>query len=227
MKQIRAVVFDIDQTLSPDISWTALTRDLGASVDEELRIYEEFRTGKIGYEQAKDGVLKLWQATGNANKVFFTALFERWPLAEGAEEVVALLQKERKVCAITGSMDLYAQIVAKKLGVAHWYANTTLHWDEAGNLIDFDYELKQDEKKLDQFLAFCTSQTLNPKECAVVGDGENDVLMFEASGNGIAVGDSCPEELMRVANAATSELAALPELIDAMEADRQKVVLDI
>jgi phosphoserine phosphatase len=183
----KAIIFDIDGTLSPEISWLALTRDLGASVDEHLRIYADLKQGKIDYTESKRQLIDLWRATGNANKPFFQKLFENWPLDPFAKQIVQQAQTKHKVCLITGSMNLYAQIVANKLGVKDWYANTTLHWDENDELDDMDYELKQAEKKLEQFQQFCQAQNIQPEECIVVGDGENDIELFKLSGKGVLI----------------------------------------
>lgn len=190
MNKLTAAVFDIDGTLSPDISWLALTRDLGASVDGHIQIYNDYKQGKIDYPTSKSQLIGLWSATGNANKSFFGALFDALPLDPSAKSVTREAKIGRTVCLITGSMDMYAQIVARKLEIDHWYANTTLHWDSDGNLVDMDYELNQGQKKLKQFGQFCQKNNLQPNECLVVGDGENDEHLFEASQHGVLVGSS-------------------------------------
>ncbi len=197
MEQVRAVIFDIDGTLSPEISWLSLTRDLGGSVDSHIGIYQAYKNGETTYEQSKQELITLWQSTGNANKPFFQALFERWPLVDGVEDIASNTQERFVVCLITGSMDLYAETVARKLGVSEWHANTTLHWDEDGNLADMDYTLDQSQMKLEQFLGFCSAHQLEPEQCVVVGDSDNDVSLFEESGHGVAVGSEIPKALAK------------------------------
>jgi len=85
-------------------------------------------------------------------------------------------------------MDLYAQTVASKLGVDQWHANTTLHWDDEGNLYDMDYELNQADKKLEQLAQFCGENGLDVQDCVVIGDGENDEKLFEACKRGVLIG---------------------------------------
>lgn len=196
-QEIKSIVFDIDGTLSPEISWLSLTRDLGGSVDLHIGIYQDYKDGKTTYEQSKQELIALWQSTGNANKPFFQSLFEQWQLAEGVEDIVANTQEHLLVCLITGSMDLYAETIARKLGVSEWYANTTLHWDEEGNLADMDYTLDQSKMKLEQFLGFCSVHQIEPQECIVVGDSDNDVSLFEKSGHGVAIGKEIPEMLAK------------------------------
>jgi FMN phosphatase YigB (HAD superfamily) len=57
MEKSKAVVFDIDGTLSPEISWLALTRDLGASVEQHIQIYQDYKEGRIDYEASKDQLI--------------------------------------------------------------------------------------------------------------------------------------------------------------------------
>ena len=188
MQEAKAVIFDIDGTLAPEVSWLALTRDLGASVEEHMHIYDSLKNGEVDYVAAKSRLVDLWRATGNANKTFFSQIFNALPLNPVAQKVVRAAQARRVICLITGSMDLYAQIVARKLSVAQWYANTVLHWDGDGNLVDLDYELDQAAKKLAQFEEFCQANDLKAGDCLVVGDGENDERLFAASGHGVLVG---------------------------------------
>lgn len=185
MNKAKAVVFDIDGTLSPDISWLALTRDLGAPVEQHVQIYTDYKSGKIDYPTSKSQLIELWRATGNANKAFFAQLFDALPLDPAAEKVVEVAKASRIACLITGSMDLYAETVARKLGIENWYANTTLHWDAEGKLVDMDYELNQAAKKLEQFGEFCGAHALEAQDCLIVGDGENDELLFEVCKRGV------------------------------------------
>jgi phosphoserine phosphatase len=188
MSKAEAVVFDIDGTLSPEISWLALTRDLGAPVEQHVQIYTDYKNGKIDYPTSKLQLIDLWRATGNANRTFFVQLFDALPLDPAAEKVVQAAKLGHVVCLITGSMDLYAETVAKKLGIDQWHANTTLYWGADGNLVDMDYELNQAAKKLEQFGEFCQANNLKLQDCLVVGDGENDELLFEACERGILLG---------------------------------------
>jgi len=188
MQKPRAIVFDIDGTLSPEVSWLALTRDLGAPVEQHIQIYKDYKEGKIDYEASKDQLIGLWRATGNANKAFFARLFDALPLDPAAEQVVHAAKVGHIVCLITGSVDLYAETVARKLGIDQWYANTTLHWGTDGSLVDMDYELDQAAKKLEQFGQFRQTNGLEAQDCYVVGDGENDERLFEACEHGVLLG---------------------------------------
>lgn len=111
-------------------------------------------------------------------------------------------------------MDIYAEIVARKLGIEHWYANTTLHWDDKNELLDMDYELAQADKKLEQFNEFCKDQNLKPQDCIVVGDGENDLGLFKLSGKGVLVlGDEKADEYKQYAWKVAEDLGELEDIL--------------
>ena len=110
-------------------------------------------------------------------------------------------------------MDLFAEIAAKKVGADHWYANTTLIWDKNGNLEDFIYYLKQGEKKLEQFLSFCSEFSVEPVECAVIGDGENDIPLFRKSEHGIAVESPNLHHLDTIAWKKIKELKEIEQML--------------
>lgn len=184
---IKAVILDVDGTLTTQNSWTALTKDLGGSTDEHLQIFEDLLEEKATYEDSKEKLLRVWQATGNTNKKTFREIFERWPLREEAREATDFLKSRNLItCIITGSMDLYAEVIAKKLDIPFYYANTELVWDKEGKLIDYHYYRDQAGKKLEQFQQFCKEQNLRPEECVVVGDDKNDIELFKIA-KGIAL----------------------------------------
>ena len=148
MPQITAVVFDLDGTLLPLNSWSALTQALGASWPEHESIYDAYRESRIGYEQAKRRLLDLWRATGRANRECLLEIFNELPIRPEANEIVHWLKSQQyKTCLISGSMDLYVATVARRLDIDYYYANTSLLFDGTGQLIDFEYFLDQSTKK--------------------------------------------------------------------------------
>jgi HAD superfamily phosphoserine phosphatase-like hydrolase len=210
--QVKAVALDVDGTLSPELSWLALTRDLGASIAVHSRIYEDYKNGRITYLESKRQLISLWQATGNTNRHFFEKLFESWPLVDDALPTVDWLKEHYTVCIITGSVDGYAKVIANKLGVDYWYANTTLEWQN-DQLVGYDYHLDQATKKLEQFQEFCATHGLKPTQCITVGDSENDLKLFDYSHRGILISRDVPEEWKQHAWKVIDNLTELPTIL--------------
>ena len=187
-KCIRAVIFDIDGTLSPDISWTKITETLGASVPHHLEIYEQFKTGILSQEEGEQAILKLWRGGGELHKSRLEHMFTEWTLKPDAIPVFQSLKVARVItCLITGSVDLFAEMIAERVKADDWYANAVLAWDERGNLSNINYEIDATAKKLGQFQEFCEKHEFQPTECVVVGDDTNDEALFRTTGRGIAV----------------------------------------
>ncbi len=214
MEEIKAVVFDIDGTVTPHISWLAMTRDLGASVEEHERIFRDFVENRISYETTKDELVKLWRETGNATRAELENIFESWPVFPEAQELISFLSgKGLHVAFITGSMNLYAKTIAEKFSIPDYYANGELVFDSAGNLTDFHYHRDQSGKKLEHLFEFCEKRAVKPHNIVAVGDGENDIGLFTETERGIMVGDYRPETLKNVAWKEADNLFEVKELL--------------
>lgn len=141
-------------------------------------------------------------------------MFENWTLNNGAIPIFKYLKSRGyKTCLITGSLDLYAEVIAKRLGADFWYANTKLVFEE-DELVDFEYERDAGEKKLSQFLQFSAEQHLEPRECIVVGDDSNDIELFKLTGRGVVIESSISHTLEGIAWRKIKELAELKEILE-------------
>ncbi len=216
MNNIRAVIFDIDGTISPENSWTAFTDGLGASVESHLSIYKNHLDGSIGLDESEDQLMDLWRATGNANKPHIEAMYEEWPLREEAKSVVDWLKASGyMVCLITGSVDLYAAHIASRLRIEDYYANASLHFDKDMQFVGFDYTADQADVKLQQLEDYCKKNSLSITDCMAVGDGENDIELFKATGRGVLIKNGAVSEgLGRAAWKTIANLNEIPDLLN-------------
>ncbi len=188
MDGIKAVIFDIDGTLTKEISWPFLVERLGISITQHDGVFQAFKKGEISLQNATNKVLNLWRSKGLATKSHVVNVFSEIPLRDDAKKTIEYLKSKSYIlCLITGSMDLYAEQVAKELDISYYYSNTKLFWDKAGVLSGMDYYTDDRGKKLAQFMEFTKKVGVRPDECAVVGDSANDIGLFNITGKGIAV----------------------------------------
>ncbi len=210
--KVKAIVFDVDETLTEGISWFRLTEGLGGSTAVHEKIIREMQEGKLNYLEAKDQILHHWQQTGNANKKFMHRMFLQWGLLSDAKEIIDYLRPTYELCLISGAMDLRVQVVAELLNIPEWYANTDLVWDGKGDLIDLHYQVDQDGDKVKHFQEFIKRHGLSKEETAAVGDGGSDKGLFETVGYPILVEIKERPELKKLAYRTVKTLEELKEV---------------
>lgn len=183
---IKAIIFDMDGTLTEHNAWLAFTKALGCSVEQHSKIYNDLLAGNAGLSESKQKLVALWQTSGNAHRSFIDTVFASWPLRSEAEEVIFTLQASGyRTCIITGSILQYAQLVAQKLEIEDVYTSAQLIFDDGDQLVDFDYSIHQAAIKLQQLREFCDKHNFTTADCIVVGDGDNDIDIFTATGQGV------------------------------------------
>jgi HAD superfamily phosphoserine phosphatase-like hydrolase len=195
VRTFKAVVIDIDGTLTAADSLTATSAELGMPVEELVRLSYGCHTGQIPYAQARHLLLERWSASGPVSQTRLDTLFHRLPLRPDAPHLIERVHAlGLPVALVSSSMSLYARIVADRLGVGESYANVQLSFDANGILADLSFTLDTVGLKHRQLLDFCSRHHLLPGEVMAIGDADNDVALFTATGNGVllaeeAVGD--------------------------------------
>lgn len=128
--------------------------------------------------------------------------------------VKTLQDKGYKTCIITGSVQQYAEYVAHKLAIDDVYASAKLKYNDNDQLIDFEYSINQSTVKLQQLTDYCEKYELNFSDCIVVGDGDNDMDIFTATGRGIYLDTPySSEKLKSVAWKTATDLSQVLEII--------------
>lgn len=188
---IRAVIFDVDGTLTTQNFWVALNRDIGGSTERLSEIYDDYVNRKVSLNESTQKLTEMWQATGKANRVVMDDVIKRWPVRDNAKETIDWLKENGYViCLITSSPDMYAKQVAQKLGIQHYYSGAELHFDDKDELTSFNYAANQATVKVEQLNKFCALMEIHANECMAVGNGGNDVGLFKITKKGILLGQN-------------------------------------
>ena len=197
MRTIKAVILDLDQTLTTDeASWLQFTELIGADKDFHIQIFQDYKDGNLQYLEAKEKLIRLWQNTGKTHKESIIEAFQKVHFRKGVEDAINYLNGKYALCIISGAIDTFVEVAAKKLNIQHYFASTKLIFDKSDHLIDFDYKLSRGEEKLDFLIKFCEENGIEPKECAAIGDGDSDVPIFGAVGLPILfIAEETSEEL--------------------------------
>lgn len=183
MGKIKAIILDLDQTLTTDeASWLQFTELIGADKKTHIKIFEDYKSGELEYIVAKEKLIKLWETTGRTHKDNIVEAFKRVCFRKGVKDAVKYLNHKYTLCIISGAIDTFVEVASKELHIEHRYATTKFKYDKSGYLVDFEYKLSRGEEKLEYLKMFCNKTGIKSTECAAIGDGDSDVPIFGAVG---------------------------------------------
>jgi phosphoserine phosphatase len=182
-KKIKAIILDLDQTLTIDTaSWLQFTSLLGADSKIHTDIYNKFREGKLSYIEAKKELIELWRTVSKLDRESIREKFMKIKLRKGALQAVDYLRHRYELCLISGAIDVFVDIMAEKLEIINRYASTKFIFDASGILVDFHYTLSRGEEKVGFLHNFCDKNNINPINCVAIGDGDSDMPIFNEVG---------------------------------------------
>lgn len=185
-ENIKLICFDLDDTLTDGYSWMRLNMAMGMSEAEDNMLVKLNREGALEYEQWTDLLQNIYKKRGKATLAGMDAALSTFNYKSGVKETIAYLQnKGYQIALVSGAVDMYVDKIARDLGITLAQGNSVLVFDSGENLeriVTFgdDYFAK-----LRHLESFCRRLGIALSECACIGDGENDIEMFRATGRGI------------------------------------------
>ena len=193
---IKLIIFDVNGTLIRENSWLELNLAMGVTRQEDEMLMDWFYNDEIiTYGEFQKILERIYKVRGKADYKTIKQVLGKYTLIEGAKETVRFLQdKGYKVALISGSMDILLDLIAKELEIDMYEANNIFIFDENNYLESFHTLGVDREAKYSHLLSFCRRLNISPKQCACVGDGNSDTLLFEKTGHGITFKNSGIEE---------------------------------
>jgi phosphoserine phosphatase len=210
-REYRAVLFDLDGTLTPVHSvWQHLHEALGVWETEARAHQQAFESGAIGYEEfcARDAAH--WKGRRESE---LRAISDRIPYRPGVRECVGALQGAGLLVGVVSTgLTLLAERVHRELGLAYTIANRLVakHGILTGEVkVNVEHARKGEAVDL-----FCGQFGVDYREVITVGDSDGDISMFEHSGFSVAFNPRS-ERTARAARLvhAGESLAPLPDLL--------------
>jgi len=184
MANFRAVIFDLDGTLTPVRSvWKYIHEALGLWDTEALRHQKAFEAGEIRYEEWCALDAAHWKGRPVSE---LRSIADSIPYRDGVRETVAGLRAAGTLVGVVSTgLNLLAERVRDDLGLDDTICNH-LEW-EAGLLtgrvgINVDHDRK--DAALHQF---CRRFEVSPAQVIAIGDSDGDIPMFEKAGFSVAV----------------------------------------
>jgi phosphoserine phosphatase len=191
MSEIKLVCFDLNKTLVNENTWYELNLAMGVTPEQDESFFNEYRAGRLSYEDWQKELLKIYLENPNANRDFINKVVSQYSFKDGAREIVAYLKsKGYQLALISGSMNILVDLVAKDLDIHLAEATDIILFDDEDRLRDFIVLGDDKIAKLNLLESFCQKLGIELTECVCVGDGDNDVELFRKTGKGITFTNS-------------------------------------
>lgn len=214
-KKPKLIVCDVDKTLTSANTWFELTKALGGDIEQHFQFYKAYLNNEESLEVLSGKLLAMLEKSygRKIHKEVLYDIFFRIPLkGEAYSTFIDLRELGYELILISSSMDMFIEIVANRLQIPHWYANSVFQFDENGYWIGFAYDKNESELKLKQLLEFIQKHGFAEDECIVLGDSKNDVELFKHF-SGVAV----DTDDVQLTSLAWKEIKFLPSLLQILE----------
>jgi phosphoserine phosphatase len=183
---IKLICFDLNKTLITENTWLQLNLAMGISKAEDQSMLDQYLQGKLTYEGAQQLLAKLYIERGKATKANILDSIYHYHYIAGAKETVAYLQAQGyRISLISGSIDLLVARVAQELGIEYYLANNQFVFDANDYLSQIVCLGDDSVVKVQQLKELSIRLDIPVNQMACVGDGDNDLGLFDLTGHGI------------------------------------------
>jgi len=215
MPKPKIICFDIDGTLIDGNSWLLLTDGLGCSVVRHVKLYEDTVSGKITFEAGERELVGIWRNSGKATRATIKEIYEKVRVREGVDDLFNFLRnKGFLIYLVSGSNKFFVEGIAHRLKPDGFYSNAEIIFDKDGVISQIDQRItEQGQIKVEQVTEIAEKNGVNIKDIYFVGDGENDIDVFIATGKGLCVHTS-DDYLKKVACKNLESLNEIQEMFE-------------
>ena|SRR3989344_4054950 len=211
MSQKRVICFDVDETVTPGASWETLSKSMGVNLDFHRKLYMDSESGILPIKEAEESLLKEYLQTGKATKQFIEKVLSSIDPFPEVHDIMSFFSKrDFRVYLVSGSVNIFIQMISRKLNTWGWFANSHFEFDEVGILSKIGMVHGQGKEKVRQLYEISKIENVDIREIFFVGDGTNDIPAFIETGNGISV-NSKNKELNKVAWHVVNNLESIKE----------------
>jgi len=209
----KAIIFDVDKTLTDATTWYTLTKALGGNTHAHAQTFFSFLNGKITYQEMKVELFKIWLNKGPVSKQKIQSIVQNVQYTgEALSTFRSLQERGYPLVLISSSFDTFIEEVAKRFEIKHWYANCKFIFDKNDNWIDLEDHKDEAVLKVKQLKEFLKKSKIKPEECMAIGDGENDIELFK-----IVPGIAFRPATDHLTQVAWQEVKYLPRVIQIIE----------
>lgn len=191
MNDIKLVCFDLNKTLIKENTWLDLNLALGITPEEDGILMKWYEEGIISYDEGQKIICDLYIKRGKATLQNILSVISKYTFLPNAQEIVKYLkEKGYEIALISGSIDILVEKIAHELDIKMFAANNLFIFNESDYLENI-VSLGDDKlAKLRHLRSFARQMGISIEQCTCIGDGDNDIEMFNKSKHGITFNES-------------------------------------
>jgi HAD superfamily phosphoserine phosphatase-like hydrolase len=183
---LKVIFIDVDGTITEGniTAWRIIDMGLGVSEEVHKKVLTDFTDGVMSKEDAVLAIIDLWRSSGKATrKNIVNALKQNLEVREGAYEFVNnMMKKGIKVVLLTGTPDINLKLIIKNMPNVEFHTSTIFKFDEKDELIYFEYPANEGDVKVNYFNKYIKENNIDAEECAMIGNGSNDLGVVQLAG---------------------------------------------
>lgn len=210
--------YRLDDGIVAPSAWTLLADRLGAEcLAEENQTKIDWRAEKYsGYMEWMRRTVEIHQKYGLTRDLFLEVI-DSVQFTRNVDEALERIHSWGSITVlVTGGFKALADRVQRRLRLHHSLAACEYFFDPETKRIDHVNLLPADEVgKLDFMRLICREYAIDPRGCAFVGDGMNDVHLAEQVGFSVAF--NAQPELCRVATSCITQPAGEEDFLAVAE----------
>jgi len=178
---MKIVFCDLEGTLIDDTAWNRIKTKFGAKElsDRYDKLYAE---GKIGYEEWRRELVKIWKENKVSKQQFINELKD-YKLKPGVRKLISgLKEKGFKTIIITGAISVLAELIQKDLGIDEIYCGNEFIFDSDGIFQDIKTHesYRRGQGKVHFIEKIISREGVDKKDCITIGgDDINDYWMMK------------------------------------------------
>ncbi len=211
---MKTLVFDIDGTLTTNISWERLNAAAGVTPDEDYALYSGFMRGDFDYEAWTQQLESLYKTRGVLTREAAKSALLNFTLKDGVIDTITSCKNQgHTVMLLSGGFVTMAEAVGEQVLADVVYATSDITFDDTGNFEHFLSSGEEGEAKAKILKTYCEKENIKLTGCITIGDSMNDVPLFKLTGNGVTF-SWCKPEVQSAARHIINDIRDFPALLD-------------
>lgn len=191
MEQPKLIIFDLNKTLIMENSWYELNLAMGVTETEDKQLVDWGQEGIISDAVGQQILCSLYKKRGNPTRAKLLEVLSKYTYRNNAKSTISALQAKGYTLALVSSaMDLLVERIANELNIKIWRANNSFVFDKNEVLDQITTTGNETDFKVQVLTSICEELEIDTSDVMCVGDGHNDLGVFEVTNCGVTFADA-------------------------------------